>query len=153
MKLQLWSSFFCGQGLWTKWYTLNQRLTSNPTINCLTSLEAAQCRATVCLGSTNIWPLCWGLHGGTTSLMVKTVQRHTLYVPECMALKLHRARYVFFHPQISNTNFNKQDLYLWEIGRVGWEKTEARNPIFTDFHIWSPPLKNSNWHDFVNIGI
>ena len=27
------------------------------------------------------------------------------------------------------------------------------SPIFADFRVLSPPSKNSNWHNFVNIGI
>ena len=66
--------------------------------------------AIVCLGSTNNLTLLLTLHGS----MVSPVDKNSpaLYiVPGCIALKLRRARYVSFYPQIANTNCMRQDLY------------------------------------------
>ena len=49
--------------------------------------------STVCLGSTNNLSLCWGLHGGTRSLVVKKASVSYI-VPGCMTLKPRRARYL-----------------------------------------------------------
>ena len=51
-------------------------------------------RPTVCLGLTNCWSLCRGLHGVTMrSLMVK-IGSVSYKWPLCMTLKIRRVRYV-----------------------------------------------------------
>ena len=83
---------------------------------------------TVRLGSTNNLSLCWGLHGGTMSLMVKKGSASYIVPGYMTLLKPRRARYVSFSLQTANTKCIGQDLPVkWVLPRLAFFRMDVLN--------------------------
>ena len=161
--------YFLRTSPWTSWFTQNPDLFDPASTH------------TVNLGSTHNLSLCWGLHGGVMSLMVKKGSASYI-VPGCMSLMLQRSYTFLFSLQTASTKCIGSDLPVkWAVPnlaffsygcteriRTAYSKfsgtdfhllvfnkkinPEPRSPFFPDFVCWALLLKKTNSHNFVKIG-